>query len=55
MTGVSAIPASQPEGLTTIEPIRLPRSAIFVDSMVIARRNLIGIARTPQLLVFATI
>ncbi len=55
MTGVSAIPASQPEGLTTIEPIGLPRSAIFVDAVVIARRNLIGIARTPQLLVFATI
>jgi len=55
MTGASAIPAPQPEGLTTIEPIRLPRSAIFVDAMVIARRNLIGIARTPQLLVFATI
>ena len=55
MTGVSAIPASQTEGLTTIEPIRLPRSAIFVDAAVIARRNLIGIARTPQLLVFATI
>jgi ABC transporter DrrB family efflux protein len=55
MTGVSAIPASQPEELTTIETIRLPRSAIFVDAMVIARRNLIGIARTPQLLVFATI
>jgi len=55
MTGVSPIPASQPEGLTTIEPIRLPRSAIFVDAAVIARRNLIGIARTPQLLVFATI
>jgi ABC-2 type transport system permease protein/oleandomycin transport system permease protein len=55
MTGVSAIPAPQPKGLTTIEPIRLPRSAIFVDAMVIARRNLIGIARTPQLLVFATI
>jgi ABC transporter DrrB family efflux protein len=55
MTGVSAVPLPQPEGLTTIEPIRLPRSAIFVDAMVIARRNLIGIARTPQLLVFATI
>ena len=55
MTGVSAIPARQPEGRTTIEPIRLPRSAIFVDAVVIARRNLIGIARTPQLLVFATI
>lgn len=55
MTGASAIPGLQPEGLTTIEPIRLPRSAIFVDAMVIARRNLIGIARTPQLLVFATI
>jgi ABC-2 type transport system permease protein len=55
MTGVSAIPTPQAEGLTTIEPIRLPRSAIFVDAVVIARRNLIGIARTPQLLVFATI
>src|SRR5258705_1870027 len=55
MTGVSAIPASQREGLSTIELIRLPRSAIFVDAVVIARRNLIGIARTPQLLVFATI
>jgi ABC-2 type transport system permease protein/oleandomycin transport system permease protein len=55
MTGGSANPASRPEGLTTIEPIRLPRSAIFVDAVVIARRNLIGIARTPQLLVFATI
>ena len=55
MTGVPAIPATQAGGLTTFEPIRLPRSAIFFDSVVIARRNLIGIARTPQLLVFATI
>lgn len=55
MTGVSAIPAPRPEGLATIEPIRLPRSAVLVDAVVIARRNLIGIARTPQLLVFATI
>jgi len=55
MTGVSAIPAPQPDGLSSIEPIRLPRSAIVVDAVVIARRNLIGIARTPQLLVFATI
>lgn len=55
MTGVSAIPAPRPEGLATIEPIRLPRSAVLVDAVVIARRNLIGIARTPQLLAFATI
>ena len=55
MTGVPAVPAAQPEGPSTIEPIRLPRSAIFVDAVVIARRNLTGIARTPQLLVFATI
>jgi ABC-2 type transport system permease protein len=55
MTGVPAIPAPQPEELTTVEPIRLPRSAIVIDAVVIARRNLIGIARTPQLLVFATI
>lgn len=55
MTGVSAIPAPRPEGLATIEPIRLPRSAVLVDAVVVARRNLIGIARTPQLLVFATI
>ncbi len=58
MTAVPAGPAgppAQPEGLTTIEPVRLPRSAIFADAVVIARRNLTRIARTPQLLVFATI
>jgi len=58
MTAVPAGPAgrpAQPEGLTTIEPVRLPRSAIFADAVVIARRNLTRIARTPELLVFATI
>ncbi len=58
MTAVPAVPAfppAQPEGLTAIEPVRLPRSAIFADALVIARRNLTHIARTPQLLVFATI
>ena len=58
MTAVPAGPAfppAQPEGLTAIEPVRLPRSAIFADALVIARRNLTRIARTPQLLVFATI
>jgi ABC-2 type transport system permease protein/oleandomycin transport system permease protein len=34
---------------------RLPRSAVVTDTMVIARRNLLRIARTPQLLVFSTI
>jgi ABC transporter DrrB family efflux protein len=50
-----ALPPAQPVGRTTIEPVRLPRSAIFADALVIARRNLTRIARTPQLLVFATI
>jgi ABC-2 type transport system permease protein/oleandomycin transport system permease protein len=50
-----ALPPAQPAGRTTIEPVRLPRSAIFTDALVIARRNLTRIARTPQLLVFATI
>jgi ABC-2 type transport system permease protein len=55
MTVAQTAPVSQPEATTPIEPVRLPRSAIFVDAMVIAKRNLIRIARTPQLLVFATI
>jgi ABC-2 type transport system permease protein len=58
MTGLSAtsaLPSRQPEGLIRIEPVRLPRSAIFVDAVVIARRNLTRIARSPQLVVFATI
>jgi ABC transporter DrrB family efflux protein len=38
-----------------ITPVKLPTSAIFADTRVVARRNLIRIARTPQLLVFATI
>jgi len=50
-----ALPPAQAEELTAVEPVRLPRSAIFADAVVIARRNLTGIARTPQLLVFATI
>jgi len=50
-----ALPPAQPEELTAIEPVRLPRSAIFADALVVARRNLTRIARTPQLLVFATI
>src|ERR1700722_16794625 len=49
------LPPAQAEGLTTVDPVRLPRSAIFADAVVTARRNLTGIARTPQLVVFATI
>ena len=33
----------------------MPTSAVVVDAMVVARRNLIRIARTPELLVFATV
>jgi ABC-2 type transport system permease protein len=51
----SGLPPAQPEELSAIEPVRLPRSAIFADALVIARRSLTRIARTPQLLVFATI
>jgi ABC transporter DrrB family efflux protein len=38
-----------------VEPVKLPTSAVFVDAMVVARRNLTRIARTPELLVFATV
>ena len=34
---------------------RLPASAAFTDSFLVARRNILRILRTPQLLVFATI
>jgi ABC-2 type transport system permease protein len=36
-------------------PVKLPASAIFVDSAVMAQRNLRRIIRLPQLLVFATV
>ena len=39
----------------TLPPARLPASAAFSDAIVIARRNLMTIIRTPQLLVFSTI
>jgi len=39
----------------TRTPMKLPFSALFVDSLVVARRNLLRIKRTPQLLFFATI
>jgi ABC-2 type transport system permease protein len=58
MTAVQSAPArppTPPEELTTPEPAPLPRSAVFADAVVIARRNLTRIARTRQLLVFATI
>jgi ABC transporter DrrB family efflux protein len=38
-----------------LPPARLPMSAVLTDSIVIARRNLLMIMRTPQLLVFSTI
>ena len=36
-------------------PAHLPASAVVTDALVIARRNLLHIIRTPQLLVFSTI
>jgi ABC transporter DrrB family efflux protein len=38
-----------------LPPAHLPLSAVFGDAVVIARRNLLTIIRTPQLLVFSTI
>ena len=38
-----------------LPPAHLPASAIFSDAFVIARRNLLDLIRTPQLLVFSTI
>jgi ABC-2 type transport system permease protein/oleandomycin transport system permease protein len=51
---VSAESNEAPIG-AAVKPVRLPSSAVVVDAMVMARRNLIRIARTPELLVFATI
>jgi ABC-2 type transport system permease protein len=42
-------------GRDALPPARLPASAVFTDSFVIARRNLLMLARTPQLLAFSTI
>jgi len=42
-------------GQDALPPARLPVSAVFTDAVVIARRNLLMILRTPQLLVFSTI
>ena len=39
----------------TVKPVKVPTSAVVFDAIVIARRNLIRIARTPELLVFATV
>ncbi len=39
----------------SLPPAHLPPSAVFSDAIVIARRNLLTIIRTPQLLVFSTI
>jgi len=36
-------------------PLRLPRTAIFTDTAVMTRRNLVRLTRTPQLLFFATV
>jgi ABC-2 type transport system permease protein/oleandomycin transport system permease protein len=38
-----------------LPPAHLPPSAIFSDAFVLARRNVLFIIRTPQLLVFSTI
>jgi ABC transporter DrrB family efflux protein len=38
-----------------LPPAHLPASAIFTDAFVIARRNVLFIVRTPQLLAFSTI
>jgi len=52
---LATVTAARPPVATPIRATKLPKSAAFADAMVIARRNLIRIARTPQLLVFATI
>ena len=50
-----AVTSRPPRTPDVVSAVTLPRSAIVVDAMVIARRDLTRIARTPQLLVFATI
>ena len=39
----------------TMGSVRLPLSAVLSDALVITKRNLLHVARTPELLVFATI
>jgi ABC transporter DrrB family efflux protein len=53
----AASQASAPQAETVQrEPLRrLPRSAFFVDTAVMTRRNLVRLLRTPQLLFFATV
>jgi len=51
---VSAVSNKAPIA-AAVKPVKLPTSAVVVDAMVVARRNLIRIARTPELLVFATV
>ncbi|MDQ1516852.1 MAG: oleandomycin transport system permease protein [Actinomycetota bacterium] len=52
---VATVPPARPPVVAPVKPVKLPKSAAFTDAMIIARRNLIRITRTPQLLVFATI
>ena len=47
--------APSPVARVTDHPVRLPASAMFTDSFLVAKRNVMRILRTPQLLVFATI
>jgi ABC transporter DrrB family efflux protein len=44
-----------PDDRRALPAAHLPASAVFSDAIVIARRNLLTIIRTPQLLVFSTI
>ncbi len=55
MSVASAAPAPMATAVAPVKPVKLPTSAAFADSLVVAQRNLVRIARTPQLLVFATI
>jgi ABC transporter DrrB family efflux protein len=55
MTAPSATAATGDHTPTAVAPSRLPVSAVIGDALVIARRNLLHIVRTPELLVFATI
>ena len=55
MTSAAQPSVSQAETVERDPLRRLPRSAFFVDTAVMTRRNLVRLLRTPQLLFFATV
>jgi ABC transporter DrrB family efflux protein len=52
---LTTVPPAAPTALDPVPRARLPLSAVASDALVLTRRNLLHILRTPELLVFATV